>query len=64
LPGAWHRASPSRKAMFDLVLVVAVAILAVAIDIVLAVFAGVAVAALLFLVRMSRSSSPPTSGAS
>ena len=45
----------SRKAMVDLVLVVAVAILAVAIDIVLAVFAGVAVAALLFLVRMSRS---------
>ena len=54
----------SRKAIVDLVLVVAVAILAVAIDIVLAVFAGVAVAALLFLVRMSRSSSPPTSGAS
>jgi len=50
-------ASPShrRKLLLDLFVVLLVAILSVAIDIVLAVFLGVAIAALLFLVRMSRS---------
>ena len=45
----------SRKGVLDLVLVVVVALLSVVVDIVFAVFAGVAIAALLFLVRMSRS---------
>ena len=48
---AGHR----RKVLLDLFVVLLVAILSVAIDIVLAVFLGVAIAALLFLVRMSRS---------
>lgn len=48
---AGHR----RKLMLDLLVVLLVAVLSVAIDIVLAVFIGVAIAALLFLVRMSRS---------
>jgi SulP family sulfate permease len=48
---AGHR----RKVMLDLFVVLLVATLSVAIDIVLAVFLGVAIAALLFLVRMSRS---------
>ena len=45
----------TRKVLIDLVLVVLVAILAVAVDIVFAVFVGVGVAALLFVVRMGRS---------
>lgn len=48
---AGHR----RKVMLDLFVVLLVATLSVAIDIVLAVFLGVAIAALLFLVRVSRS---------
>jgi len=48
---AGHR----RKVALDLFVVLLVAILSVAIDIVLAVFLGVAIAALLFMVRMSRS---------
>lgn len=44
-----------RKVMLDLFVVLLVATLSVAVDIVLAVFLGVAIAALLFLVRMSRS---------
>ena len=47
--------SASRKAMLDLAVIVLVAVLSVAVDIVLAVLLGVAIAALLFLVRMSRS---------
>jgi MFS superfamily sulfate permease-like transporter len=45
----------SRKAALDLMVIVVVAALSVAIDIVFAVFVGIALAALLFLVRMSRS---------
>jgi len=45
----------TRKVVIDLVLVVLVAILAVTVDIVVAVFIGVGVAALLFVVRMGRS---------
>jgi MFS superfamily sulfate permease-like transporter len=45
----------SRQMLFDLALILLVAILSVLIDIVFAVFLGIAVAALLFLVRMSRS---------
>jgi MFS superfamily sulfate permease-like transporter len=48
-------ASHRRKVLLDLFVVLLVAILSVAIDIVLAVFIGVAIAALLFMVRMSRS---------
>ena len=44
-----------RKVLLDLFVVLLVATLSVAIDIVLAVFLGVAIAALLFMVRMSRS---------
>jgi MFS superfamily sulfate permease-like transporter len=45
----------SRKAALDLAVILVVAALSVAIDIVFAVFVGIALAALLFLVRMSRS---------
>jgi MFS superfamily sulfate permease-like transporter/CRP-like cAMP-binding protein len=45
----------SRKVVLDLALILLVAVLAVAIDIVFAVFLGIVVAALAFLVRMSRS---------
>jgi MFS superfamily sulfate permease-like transporter/CRP-like cAMP-binding protein len=50
-------ASPSHrwKVLLDLLVVLLVAVLSVAIDIVVAVFVGVAIAALLFMVRMSRS---------
>jgi len=44
-----------RKVLLDLFVVLLVATLSIAIDIVLAVFLGVAIAALLFMVRMSRS---------
>jgi SulP family sulfate permease len=44
-----------RKVLLDLLVVLLVATLSVAIDIVLAVFIGVAIAALLFMVRMGRS---------
>jgi sulfate permease, SulP family len=44
-----------RKVLLDLFVVLLVATLAIAVDIVLAVFLGVAIAALLFMVRMSRS---------
>jgi SulP family sulfate permease len=44
-----------RKVLLDLFVVLLVATLAIAIDIVLAVFLGVAIAALLFMMRMSRS---------
>jgi SulP family sulfate permease len=49
--------SPShrRKVLLDLLVVLLVAGLSIAVDIVLAVFLGVAIAALLFMVRMSRS---------
>ncbi|HEV7477457.1 MAG TPA: cyclic nucleotide-binding domain-containing protein, partial [Burkholderiales bacterium] len=43
------------KVLLDLLVVLLVAVLSVAIDIVVAVFVGVAIAALLFMVRMSRS---------
>jgi SulP family sulfate permease len=48
---AGHR----RKVLLDLLVVLLVAGLSIAVDIVLAVFLGVAIAALLFMVRMSRS---------
>src|SRR5258706_8641818 len=44
----------SRKSVLDLAVILLVAVLSVAVDIVLAVLLGVAMAALLFLVRMSR----------
>ena len=50
---ATRAASP--KVVLDLLVIVVVAALSVAIDIVFAVFVGVALAALMFLVRMSRS---------
>lgn len=49
-PGAQRR-----KILVDLFVVLLVAVLSVAVDIVLAVFLGVAIAALLFMARMSRS---------
>ena len=45
----------SPKVALDLVVIVAVAVLSVAIDIVFALFVGIGLAALVFLVRMSRS---------
>jgi CRP-like cAMP-binding protein/anti-anti-sigma regulatory factor len=45
----------SRKVALDLALILAVAVLSVVIDIVFAVFVGIGLAALVFLVRMSRS---------
>jgi SulP family sulfate permease len=47
--------SHRRKVMLDLFVILLVATLAIAVNIVLAVFLGVAIAALLFLARMSRS---------
>jgi sulfate permease, SulP family len=44
-----------RKVLLDLLVVALVAVLSIAVDIVLAVFLGVAIAALLFMVRMGRS---------
>jgi SulP family sulfate permease len=44
-----------RKVLLDLLVVLLVAVLSIAVDIVLAVFLGVAIAALLFMVRMGRS---------
>src|SRR5262249_30755176 len=44
----------TRTLAFDLLVVVLVAILSVTIDIVLAVFLGIAIAAIIFMVRMSR----------
>ena len=45
----------SRKVALDLLVILVVAVLSVAIDIVFAVFVGIGIAALMFLVRMSRS---------
>jgi sulfate permease, SulP family len=57
LAGQWRAASAGhrRKLLLDLVVVLVVMALSVLIDIVLAVFIGVAIAALLFMMRMSRS---------
>jgi sulfate permease, SulP family len=50
-----RRVAQRRKILIDLFVVLLVAILSVTVDIVLAVFLGVAIAALLFMARMSRS---------